>query len=250
MSFPREKIYCQEGLLYLRCSQCKALKYEELFATSATSAVNRNSWCRSCTRDAKARQRRELGTLTVGKHVRKPVRTREEDDKVRCSSCKIWKDRGDFFSSKDTPCGCASRCKCCLKAKRNRKYFSEYRKRRFLEDPSFKLSCQLRSRLYCATQDQLRTGKFKHTRKVGSAVRDLGCSVPELKVHLEALFQPGMTWKNWGLGADCWHIDHIKPLRSFDLTDRAQFLKAAHFSNLQPLWERDNLSKGGKILCQ
>lgn len=63
----------------------------------------------------------------------------------------------------------------------------------------------------------------------------------ELKQHLEKLFQPGMTWENWS--RDGWHIDHIVPLSSFDLTDREQFLKACHFSNLQPLWAKENLSK-------
>lgn len=51
-----------------------------------------------------------------------------------------------------------------------------------------------------------------------------------------------MTWENHGKYG--WHIDHIKPLVSFDLTERKQFLEAVHFSNLQPLWSGDNLRKG------
>jgi hypothetical protein len=48
-----------------------------------------------------------------------------------------------------------------------------------------------------------------------------------------------MTWDNWT--TDGWHIDHIKPLASsFDLTDRKQFLEACHYTNLQPLWAKDN----------
>ncbi len=77
--------------------------------------------------------------------------------------------------------------------------------------------------------------------KSGSAVRDLGCTILELKAYLEARFLPGMTWKNHGLKG--WHIDHIRPLTSFDLADRAQLLQAVHYTNLQPLWWQDNLRK-------
>jgi hypothetical protein len=55
-----------------------------------------------------------------------------------------------------------------------------------------------------------------------------------------------MTWNNHSQFG--WHIDHIKPLDSFDLTDPEQQLVACHWSNLQPLWWRDNLSKNNKVL--
>ena len=54
-----------------------------------------------------------------------------------------------------------------------------------------------------------------------------------------------MAWKNYGK----WHIDHIIPLDSFDLTIREQLLEACHFTNLQPLWEEDNLKKGSNRLA-
>jgi len=78
-------------------------------------------------------------------------------------------------------------------------------------------------------------------QKSGSAIRDLGCSVPELKQYLESKFQPGMTWTNHTFKG--WHIDHIRPLSSFDLSDLIQFKQACHYTNLQPLWAADNLRK-------
>lgn len=101
-------------------------------------------------------------------------------------------------------------------------------------NPIYKLRHSLRTRL----KDSLRRGT-----KSGSFVRDLGCSVHELKQYLESKFKSGMTWENHG----DWHIDHIKPLSSFDLTDRDQFLQACHYTNLQPLWAEENLKKGNKL---
>jgi len=57
---------------------------------------------------------------------------------------------------------------------------------------------------------------------------------------LKSNFKPGMSWDNYGE----WHIDHIKPLILFDLTKRSQMLKAVHYTNLQPLWANENISKG------
>jgi len=59
---------------------------------------------------------------------------------------------------------------------------------------------------------------------------------------LEKLFKPGMTWDNHGE----WEIDHIRPLTSFDLVDRLQFLEAVHYTNLQPLWAGENRKKRNK----
>ena len=108
-----------------------------------------------------------------------------------------------------------------------------YQNNRLKTDIQYKLSKSLRSRLNKALQ-----GNYK----IGSAVKDLGCSIVELQMYLESKFQSGMTWDNHGFYG--WHIDHIKPLASFDLTDRAQLLLACHYTNLQPLWAIDNLSKG------
>lgn len=70
----------------------------------------------------------------------------------------------------------------------------------------------------------------------------MGCTPAELKSYLESLFLPGMTWENRGL----WHIDHKRPISSFDLTDPEQQKACFHYTNLQPLWAGDNLRKGAK----
>jgi hypothetical protein len=65
----------------------------------------------------------------------------------------------------------------------------------------------------------------------------LGCSPRELKAHFEKLFQPKMSWENYGSE---WEIDHIRPVASFDLTDPDQQAACFHYTNLRPLWRTDN----------
>lgn len=106
---------------------------------------------------------------------------------------------------------------------------------RWRTDPEFKLAVLLRKRINQA---------LKNRRKVTSAIAALEYTVEELRAYLADKFVPGMSWENHGE----WHIDHIKPLASFDLEDAIQYAEACHYTNLQPLWKLDNLSKGAKIL--
>jgi hypothetical protein len=120
----------------------------------------------------------------------------------------------------------------CETKRNNKSQQREWQRIRMSTNINAKLSSILRGRLNKALN-----GKYKS----GSAVSDLGCSISEFKSYLESKFQPGMTWDNYGLYG--WHIDHIKPLSNFDLRDRKQLLEACHYTNLQPLWAKDNLSK-------
>lgn len=117
--------------------------------------------------------------------------------------------------------------------KNNRSYANEYVKKRKAIDVAFKLRMYLRTRLYQAVKGGVKTG---------SAVEALGCSIEEFKTHIEAQFTAWMTWDNYGE----WHLDHIKPLIKFDLSDPEQFKEACHYTNYQPLWAVQNIRKGGR----
>jgi hypothetical protein len=106
------------------------------------------------------------------------------------------------------------------------------------EDPQFRTMATIRTRI----SNAMRAG----SNRPGSAIRDMGCTFQELRIHLEGQFTEGMIWENYGRYG--WHIDHVIPLDGFDLQDREQFLTAVNFKNLQPLWAVDNLKKGSKIL--
>ena len=62
--------------------------------------------------------------------------------------------------------------------------------------------------------------------------------------YIEKQFLDGMTWNNYGLKT--WHIDHIKPISKYNLTDPEDIKNAFNYKNLQPLWASDNLSKSNK----
>lgn len=80
--------------------------------------------------------------------------------------------------------------------------------------------------------------------KSASTLDLLGCSIKQLRSHLEANFGRGMNWENYGT---YWHIDHREPACRFDLRNPSEQRRCFHFSNLYPLHKLKNLSKGGKI---
>ncbi|MBI2449695.1 hypothetical protein HYV49_05355 [Candidatus Pacearchaeota archaeon] len=123
----------------------------------------------------------------------------------------------------------------------NKEKTRQLKQEKFKNDINFKIAYYLRTRLYKA---------LKRNQKSGSAVRDLGCSLDEFRKYFEPKFHvrktgEQMVWENYGKKG--WHIDHIIPLSSFDLSDRKQLLKACHYTNLQPLWAEENLKKNKHI---
>ena len=85
---------------------------------------------------------------------------------------------------------------------------------------------------------------LKGKSKSADTITLLGVSNIEfLWAYLEKQFKSGMTRENHGL----WHVDHIIPCSSFDLTKPEEQAKCFHYTNLQPLWASENLSKGNRI---
>jgi hypothetical protein len=76
--------------------------------------------------------------------------------------------------------------------------------------------------------------------KKSSILLYIGCSVDELRAHIQQQFQPGMNWEN----TKEWHIDHIRPCASFDLTREEDVYECFNYKNLQPLWAEENIKKG------
>jgi hypothetical protein len=124
------------------------------------------------------------------------------------------------------------------KAKEYRRRFTfkrrAYEKQKAKDCPEFKIRRHLRARF-------AKVIKRVKAAKCDSPTRLAGCSIGELRAYLERQFKPDMNWQNHGTH---WHIDHIRPIASFDLHNPEQQRAAFHFSNLQPLEAMENIRKG------
>lgn len=106
-----------------------------------------------------------------------------------------------------------------------------------LKNSHYSLSKTLRSRILIA----LKKGNIRKTSKTYKLI---GTDINTVWKHLESKFKPGMTRDNHGK----WHVDHIIPCAAFDLSDPKQQIKCFHYTNLQPLWAKENLIKSDKLL--
>lgn len=188
----------------------------------------------------------------------------------RCTKCKIIKNESEFSKDKRIKNGLGSWCKNCIKNstkkwrlanseydnkyyKNNKEEISNQRKQHYKEnkkrildrnkkyirerlntDPVFRLKRNLYRRV-----NNFVKGKDKSIKTIDL----LGCTVKELRSHLESKFTKGMSWNNYGE----WHVDHIFPCASFDLRKSEEQRKCFYYTNLQPLWAADNFKKSNWI---
>ena len=118
---------------------------------------------------------------------------------------------------------------------RSKEYRNQYMRNRRKNDINFKLATYLRNRIWDALQGN---------PKLSTTMKLVGCSIEKLKKHLEKQFKLGMSWDNYGYYG--WHIDHIIPCAKFDLTKSSEQRKCFHYTNLQPLWAKENWNKKDK----
>ena len=134
--------------------------------------------------------------------------------------------------------------KCQEHSKKNRKRITQRTLEKRRSCPQLKIKERMGNRIRT-------TLKRKNLKKQSRTSEIIGGAENFIK-HIETLWLPGMSWENhahWDGkdGTSVWHIDHIKPISSFDLTDEKQLKECFHYSNCQPLWAVDNLRKSAKI---
>lgn len=140
-----------------------------------------------------------------------------------------------YYNNHEKMLASAARSRNKRRKERSQKQY-EYKKKRLKTDIAFKITERIRSRINLCLK-RYKTIKSQEFKTL------LGTNdMQVIWKHLEKQFKKGMTRENHGL----WHIDHIIPISSFDLTKPEQQIKCFHYTNMQPLWAKENLSKGAK----
>jgi hypothetical protein len=230
-----------------------------VFLQSPNGHVNNGSGCPLCDKPNRV--------VKYGAIKRDPI---EVGSLRQCSRCRNFFNLSNFASCKNTKDGLSPDCSIC-RAESERKWVAANRNRvlegkrekskllwkKYKEENLDEFIVRLLKRVIIARENRIND---KLTRRLRSYIRDavameyrscsainlLGCDLISFKKHIESQWTDGMSWENhnyWG-----WHLDHIRPCASFDLKDPKQQSKCFHYTNLQPLWAYENLSKGAKIL--
>jgi len=239
------------------CYKCKEEKEIQNFYPHKTNKDGHRSYCKQC------QSIKSLKTI----HNEQRIIELGNQHKKRCPKCHKVKKFNEFGKSINRMFGIAIYCKQCISVlgvknreqnnkrcrlwgvrnkekiskynkkwnKKNRLYYKKYNKKRKKEDVCYRIRMNLSARL---------TQTVQNNRKSASILKLIGCDLNYLKKYLEEQFFDGMSWDNYGYWG--WHIDHIRPCASFDLSKPEEQRKCFHYSNLQPLWAKDNLSKGSK----
>ena len=169
-------------------------------------------------------------------HNNNPERTKENRKKYTENYPEKLKDSWGKYREKNKE---KMRLKQKEYSKKNRIKLNEYAVNRRKNNPILKISHNIRGRI----RDFL---KYQNITKKNKTFEIIGCNPEELKNYLESQFKEGMSWENYGYYG--WHIDHIIPLNSAKTEN--EIYKLCHFSNLQPLWWNENLSKSNKITLE
>ncbi len=194
-----------------------------------------------------------------------------------CNICSVEKTLNDFYKSKSSKDGLESFCKLCKKEKSKKTYldnkehrllqsklyyYSNHEKQKEVKSNWKKNNPDLNRAInnawernkrkedkFWACKKALRTrflGALSGRVKSDSTLKLVGLpSWDTLRSYLETLWSENMCWSNYGYGEGCWVIDHIIPLASASSLEELE--KLQHYTNLQPLWWRDNLIKGTSI---
>ena len=202
------------------CSKCKITKTINFFHKRSDGYLR--SRCVDCSREDRKKYELEnkeiISIRNKNDYQRRKDYHKEHNKRYRELNKDYEKERQKVWSSKNRK----------SINERNLKYREEN-----LKDPLFKIKESIRSLIRVSIKS---SGYSKSTK----TSKILGCSIDDFKKYIESQFQDGMSWENHG----DWHLDHKTPISWAESEEKVYELN--HYTNFQPLWSKDNLSKGNR----
>lgn len=216
------------------CSKCNINKPLKEFWKESKSKDGYRSWCKSCCRKSfyiwrknNPKKHRKIQNKWIRNNYQtiKILRKKYKNPEKHKIYDQKWRSENK------------EKCK---------EYYKKHRKNRLLKiskNPSLLAIFKLSQNIKAAIRHSLK--KNKNGRHWETLV---GYTLLDLKKHLESQFKDGMNWENRGQFG--WHIDHIIPQSKFHFktAEDVGFKTCWGLNNLQPLWWRDNIIKGNKIM--
>ncbi len=222
------------------CTKCKEKQDLNCFFKRKTSKNGLNNICKKCISEYQKKyhqkNKEKFNKKSRDYHTNNKERLNKQDKKrYQKNKEKVLKTRKKYYEKNKEEIRYIQKVYYKNNKEKINKIRGIYSKNRKKTDLNYKLACNLRTRIYQS---------LKGISKSASTMKLIGCDIEKLREHLKIQFWQGMTWENYGE----WHVDHIIPCASFDLTKPEQQRECFNYKNLQPLWEFENLSKGDKIV--
>lgn len=231
-----------------KCSKCNLLKEYTEYSKHIGHKDGLNSACRVCMKES-----RDAWKIKNKSKVIESNKSYYKNNKSKiCLSSKEYKKfREEYYKEyyKEYRIKNLEKLQEYSKSysQQNRKcisdYNKQYQKSRKKTDELFKFRVAIRNNISDAFKRSIKKGVISSKKNI-EIEKILGCSIGEFRIYLEKLFTEQMNWENHGKFG--WHIDHIIPISSAKTQEEVE--KLCHYTNLQPLWWRDNLTKSNKII--
>lgn len=211
------------------CRLCNETKLLSDFFLHPCASDRHRSECKACMKTIRAakylQNRTEILARCRATYQKNIEARRSYDRKRRKADPELFKERAriKFQKHKED----------ITLAKRHRRH----------TDMSYRIESNMRNRLNTLLRRYKQRGCV--AKKADYTAALLGCSFADFVIYLESKFEVGMSWENYGGG---WHVDHIMPCAIFDLSRAEHQKRCFHFSNMQPLWAEQNISKHAKVL--
>lgn len=224
------------------CPRCKIKRSSDCFFKNKSTVTGLNIYCKPCISEKRIERKQHV--------LQNPI-VIQEDITKKCLRCNIVKNLHHFKITRKSNDNFTNVCMDCLPKntwtlEKQREYEKKYRmnnpekvKEKYRKQ-ELNVNRRIRKRLNSRIMEALLTSSQRKRKKT---IEYIGCNIDFFRNWISSQFQEGMSWENHGQ----WHLDHVKPCSSFDLSNCDEIQRCFCWKNMQPLWASDNLTKSGRI---